>query len=322
MFRKNILNTFPDNRLQILSKSADGKLSIVRVSSDVNPGKFYLYDRDKNRLRFLYDAMKHIKAEDLSPMMPIVLDARDGAKLHGYITFPKNKNKNLPLIVLPHGGPHGVRDYWGFNSEVQVLANAGYAVLQINYRGSDGYGLEFKRAGYKEWGGLIQRDIIDATKWAIKKNIADKNRICIMGASFGAYSAVQSAILEPELYQCVIANAGVYDLEMMYEEGDIPEVFYGEDYLERVVGKDKKKLKDFSPVYNLKKLKAEILIAHGVKDRRTPFDQAEALIDGLDDIGKKYEVFVKEKEGHGFYKDENQAEYLKRVIRFIDRNLH
>ena len=178
--------------------------------------------------------MDWIKPEEMSPMKPIVVKARDGLPLHGYITIPKNSNgKNLPLIINPHGGPHGPRDEWGFNPEVQLFANRGYAVLQINYRCSCGYGNAFEGMGYRKWGTTMQDDLTDSVKWAIAQGIADPDRVCIYGASYGGYAALMSVVREPDLYRCTVGYVGVYDLDAQ-RDADFMGHESGRNYLKDV----------------------------------------------------------------------------------------
>jgi dipeptidyl aminopeptidase/acylaminoacyl peptidase len=246
----------------------------------------------------------------------------DGMNVHGYFTKALGvKDKTAPMVVLVHGGPHGVRDYWGFRKSVQALATNGYSVLQVNYRGSDGYGKKFAEAGYQHWGDDIQQDIIQATHWAVEQKLAKAGNICIMGSSFGAYSAVQSATIEADLYQCVIATAGVYDLNLLDEKGDIKSLYFADSFLQRVIGTDKEALSAMSPVNYAEKLKASIFLAHGNKDERAPIIHAEKLMEALDKHNKAYQWLKIDDESHGFYDEENQQEYLNKVLEFLGKNL-
>jgi dipeptidyl aminopeptidase/acylaminoacyl peptidase len=222
----------------VTSSSTDGRKRVVFVDSDTNPGDFYLFDQASGSLSKLVSSMSWIKPAQMASMEPIELSARDGLKLRGYLTRPLGKEaaKQLPMVVLVHGGPYGVRDNWAFDPEVQLLASRGYAVLQVNFRGSDGYGHAFARAGFGEWGGKMQDDVTDATRWAITQGIADAKRICIYGASYGGYAALEGAVKEPDLYQCAIGNSGVYDLRLMHSRGDIHESEHGEAYLMDALG--------------------------------------------------------------------------------------
>ncbi len=171
-----------------------------------------------------------------------------------YITYPAGVDETvaIPLVTLVHGGPNA-RDYWNFDSEVQLLASQGYAVLRVNYRGSSGYGWEHMSGSKNQWGGRVQQDIIEATRWVIQQGGIEQDKVCIMGGSFGGYSAVQSAALAPDLFKCVVAVAGVYDLEMMFDEGNIPRIIYGKEYLIEQLGTDKALMRQYSPVHNVDK---------------------------------------------------------------------
>ncbi|UDM60171.1 S9 family peptidase [Pseudoalteromonas piscicida] len=317
---KSLIASIPGNQIRIVSGTRDGSRVIVFAGSDINPGNYYLFDSKKNQLGLLVANRSWIDPNSMSTMEAISFKGRDGITIHGYLTTPQGKEKkNLPLIVMPHGGPHGPRDYWQFDPEVQMLASRGMAVLQINFRGSGGYGDAFEELGYRKWGKEIQYDIIDGTRDLISKGIADKNRICIMGASFGGYSALQSAILEPDLFQCAVGVVGVYDLPLMFEEGDIAQRSSGVAYLERVLGTDEKQLKEFSPSYNVEKLRVPVLIVHGGEDQRAPIEQAESLIDALKKADKPYQYYLLEDEGHGFYKPEHRLKYFKKVLAFLEK---
>src|SRR5699024_2497259 len=202
-----------------VSSSEDGRRVIVRVRGDRNPGRFYLLDTGTMEMRFLVAALPDLPEEALVPMKPVRIEARDGLELHALLTLPKDRDKDLPLIVNVHGGPFGITDRWGYNMETQLMAHHGYASLQVNYRGSGGRGEDFMRAGWQEWGGEMQNDVTDATRWAIEEGIADPDRICIYGGSYGGYAALMGVIREPELYQCAVGYVGVYDLPW-FRSGD------------------------------------------------------------------------------------------------------
>ncbi len=318
---KDLLATFPGEKVSITSRTADGKQWVVLVSSDVNPGTYYLYNHEKVSLAKLADYKAHLKDVPLAAMEPVSFAAADGYKVHGYLTKALKPSANKPMVVLVHGGPHFVRDQWEFNSEVQMLALSGYNVLQVNYRGSGGYGQAHQIAGYRQWGGLIQQDIIAGTQWAIAQGHANAGNVCIMGASFGAYSTVQAATLAPDLYKCGVAVAGVYDLPLMKNSGDIPDAYFGKAYLQQVLGEDPAQLQQFSPVHQVTKLKAELLIMHGERDERAPFEHAKRLKAALDKAGKPYQWLVFDDETHGFYGEHNQTIYLKNVQDFLAKQL-
>lgn len=315
---KALYGAFKGNSIDITSKTADGKNIIVKVSGDRNPGSFYLFNTTTMTTKYLYSQAPWLKSKDLSPLEPFRLKSPDGLTINGFITLPKEKKTNLPTVILPHGGPHA-RDYWEYVQHVQMLANYGYAVVQVNFRGSTGYGKKFMEAGYENWGSKIQDDILFATKYAIQQGVADKNKICIFGVSFGGYSALQSAIKSPELFKCAIGYAGVYDLPMLYEEGDIESLKWGDAYLDKTLGTDKAKQIEQSPVYNVDKLKAAVLLIHGEDDVRAPIEHAEKLRDALDEKGHTYEWLIKNKEGHGFYDEDNILEANTKILSFLEK---
>jgi dipeptidyl aminopeptidase/acylaminoacyl peptidase len=254
---------------------------------------------------------------------PITLKARDGIALHGYLTKPSGKEdaKNLPLVVFVHGGPYGIRDDWAFDPYVQMLSSRGYAVLQVNYRGSGDYGSAFLKAGYHEWGGKMQDDVTDATDWAIAQGVADPKRICIFGGSYGGYAALEGAVKEPDLYRCAIGYVGVYDLRLMTTRGDIPQSTSGENYLKMVLGEDQSVLWDRSPIAHLDRLKAKVMLIVGGADKRVPAVQGESLRSALNKAHIEHEWLYQRTEGHGFYDEANRRNLFAKVIAFLDRNI-
>lgn len=292
---------FPGQVALFGSFAEDGKFGLVHVFSDRNPGDFYLFDTDKKNAEYIGSARKWIDPEQMAAMQPVRLKAGDGLELNGYLTLPRGSDgKNLPLIVNPHGGPHGIRDAWRFDPEVQLLASRGYAVLQLNFRGSGGYGADFERAGYRQWGLRMQDDLTDATRWAVQQGYADPKRLCLYGASYGGYAALEGAVREPELYRCAIGYVGVYDLGLMYRDGDIPRSLYGRRYLQMALGTDAADMRRRSPAGNVDRLKAALMLVAGGRDERVPIAQADALRGELDQRKYPYEWLLKDKEGHGF----------------------
>lgn len=318
---KELIASFPGERVNITSATDDGSKMIVKVSSDLTPGSYYLFNKETFELKLLANTYQEAAKTKLSPMEPVSFKSFDGKEINGYITKSNHVSDNKPLVVLVHGGPHGVRDYWGFDPEVQMLAAAGYNVLQVNYRGSGGYGSEFERAGYLQWGDAIQRDIIAGTQWAVQAGYAKADNVCIMGTSFGGYSAMMAPIVAPDAYKCAIGVAGVYDLTLMKKTGDIIERGFGEAYLDKVLGNDQAQLKAYSPVYHADKLKANVLLMHGKQDERAPLEHAIKLQDALKSAGKPFEWVQINDEAHGFYGQANREVYYNRVLAFLDKNL-
>ena len=308
-------------RVRPTSMTEDGKLAIIRASSDRMPPIYFMFDFETSQLAKIVSVLPNIDASQMRPIEPYQLEVRDGTQMYAYLTRPDDSDGPFPMVVLPHGGPHGVRDYWSYDPDVQMLASRGYAVLQVNYRGSGGYGRSFMYAGYGQWGTIMQDDLTDATHWAIDTGIAARDRVCIYGGSYGGYAAMMGVVREPDLYQCAIAYVGVYDLELMYTEGDIPTSDSGITYLKQAVGEDKEDLRSRSPVHNLEKLKAPVFIVHGGVDHRVDVEHAYRLRDRMDELGKPYEWMLKPKEGHGFYRPENRLELYERMLAFLDKNI-
>ncbi|MEM1412248.1 MAG: alpha/beta fold hydrolase [Pseudomonadota bacterium] len=317
---KSLQAAFPGQVVRATSYAQNGTMATVSVSSDRNPGELYLFKEGK--LHFLASSKPENDPERLGSQEAFTMTARDGKKLYGYLTLPPGReDKDLPMVVWVHGGPHGPYDRWGYDSDVQAMASHGYAVLQVNFRGSGGYGDDFERSGYREWGRAMQDDVTDATLWAIDQGIADRNRICIGGGSYGGYAALQGTVREPSLYQCAIGYVGVYSLPMMQKKGDYRQNRRGSNnYFEDVQGRDEAELKARSPAYNVEAIEAELFIVHGSEDVRVPLDQAKFLRKQLDAIGKDYEWMVR-KEGHGFSNVENRVDFYDAVLSFLDRHI-
>jgi dipeptidyl aminopeptidase/acylaminoacyl peptidase len=317
---KDLLKSFPYSSVNITSRSNDGKFYIIKVSSDTDPGSLYLFNKAKNKLKILFKFKPEVKNEELLQSEPIQVKASDGNIINGYFTQARNTDKNTlaPVVVLVHGGPHGIRDYWGYNRNVQYLALNGYSVLQVNYRGSGGYGEKFELDGYKVWGSKIQQDIHQSYQWLVREKKAEANNVCIMGASFGAYSAVQSATIYPNTYKCVIANAGVYDLELILEENNSKAV---KSFWVDALGEDLEKIRNFSPVHYAERIQVPLLLAHGEDDKIAPIEHVERLRESLDKEKKPYEWYAVNKEGHGFYNPKNQKAYMRKVLSFLNKHL-
>ena len=312
---------FPNDTVNITSSTRDASSLILFVSSGSDPGAYYLFDTKTKKLQFLLNTSPWVDSSKMAKVEPFTITARDGVELRGYLTLPKGDPKNLPLVVYPHGGPHGPRDFLRFDPDAQMLASRGYAVLQLNFRGSGGYGRDFEQSGYKKWGLEMQDDLTDATNWAVQTGLANKDRMCIYGASYGGYASLMGVVKEPDLYKCAIGYVGVYSLPMMFEEGDSAASKFAIDILKSYLGEDQEDLKARSPAYNVDKIKAALFIVQGGKDIRVPIEQMYALTNQLDKRGYPYELMVKEYEGHGFYKEEHRLELYQRMLTFLDKHI-
>ncbi|MCL1702238.1 S9 family peptidase [Lysinibacillus sp. Bpr_S20] len=313
----------PESDLGINDYNKEMTKFIVNVSSDTVYGKYYYYDSTTDELKELATLSPWLKQDELAEMHPISYKSRDGLTINGYLTLPKNKEaKNLPLIVNPHGGPWA-RDMWGFNPEVQLLANRGYAVLQMNFRSSAGYGKEFLEAGNKQWGLKIQDDITDGVQWAIDQGIADPKRIGIYGASFGGYATLAGITYTPDLYAAAVDYVGVSNIftllntippywetmrEMLYERVGHPE-------------KDKELLTAASPVFHVDKIKTPLFVAQGANDPRVNKAESDQIVEALRARGVDVEYMLKDNEGHGFHNEENRIEFYTAMLKFLDSHL-
>ena len=316
-----LLRAFNGNRVRITSSSDDMKFLLLHVTGDREPGQFHLVDTETKELRYLFNAASWIDPQQMASSEPVSFEARDGLKIHGYLTRPVDKNHPVPLVVMPHGGPHGVRDTWRYDREVQFLASRGYAVLQINFRGSGGYGRGFAQSGYGKWGTRIQYDIIDGTRWAASLEAIDSERICIVGASFGGYAALMAPTIAQDLYKCAVGVVGPYNLELMWKTADIRRSRLGKNYLEAAIGRDLETLRSHSPLYNIDKLKIPIFLAHGKKDWRVDVEHFEQMVDALENYGHPHRTFLAKQEGHGFYDEENRLAYLKELEDFLNTHI-
>lgn len=317
-----LVKAFAGKAVRFQRPSDDGRYLAMQVYSDRQPAEAFLFDRQTGQATYLSGSRDWIKADEMSTMKPIKFSARDGLELHGYITIPNGTNgKNLPLIVNPHGGPHGIRDDWGFNPEVQLLANRGYAVLQVNYRGSGGYGNAFIGKGYRHWGTSMQDDLTDAVQWAVTQGMADPKRVCIYGASYGGYAALMSAVREPNVYRCVVGYVGVYDLDVQYD-ADFAGQKAGRNYLRDVYPESRDERRAQSPLYGVDRIQAPVMLVHGAKDVRVPIKNLHLLIDAMEKVGKPPElVVIEKKEAHGFRDLKNNINLYTKMLAFFDRHI-
>ncbi|MGB5333890.1 MAG: S9 family peptidase [Woeseiaceae bacterium] len=322
---KSIEAAFPDKIVSPSSITEDEMKMIVTVWDSRNPAAYYLFDRSNSNMEELAIAYDWLNADALGEMRPVAIESRDGLTLPAFLTIPPDSDgKNLPLVINPHGGPRA-RDFWGFNPEVQLMANRGYAVLQVNFRGSTGYGQEFDKAGWGKWGAEMQNDITDAVLWAIDQDIADPDRICIYGGSYGGYAAMAGLTFTPELYRCGINYVGVTDINLLFETMPASWKLLRAE-MKRTIGdpddeEEARLMAERSPINHVDKIKVPLLMGYGKQDPRVVLDHALNLEKKLKQYEVDYELIIEEKEGHGFRKFENQVEWYTKLIDFLDENL-
>ncbi|MEO8748592.1 MAG: alpha/beta fold hydrolase [Rhodanobacter sp.] len=318
-----LMNQFPGESVRFVSGTRDGRLSVVQVQADDDPGTFYLFDHSAHKLTLLLSRAAWIDPAKMARKQPFEFTARDGLKLHGYLSFPPGQThaKKLPMVVFVHGGPYGASDDWDYDPDVQALATRGYLVLQVNFRGSGGRGRAFEHAGWLQWGGKMQDDVTDATHWAVAQGLANPERLCIFGASYGGYAALEGAVKEPDLYRCAIGYAGIYDLPLMFKRGDIPQSKSGRNYLKEVLGTDMKQLAERSPVNQLDSLKAKVMLVAGGDDMRAPLVQSQELRKALHKHRRDPVWLFKPKESHGFRGEADMVELYTQLIQFITANI-
>ena len=313
---------FNKANVRVTSMSKDRNKAIIRVEDDRSSPRYWLFDRENNRLVDFLVVWPEIEETDLSQTKPFKFTNSDGVTLHGYFTEANNfTGEKPPLIVLPHGGPIGPRDFWGFDPDVQILSNAGYSVMKINYRGSGGYGRDFLKAGMGEPGRLIQKDIIEATEWIIEQGWVDENRVGIYGASFGGYSAVQAPILRPDLFKVGVSLVGLFDLNMDFREGGCQADYGCKNILNDQWGSSPAERAKMSPVNYIEKLKAPVLIVGGEEDNRCPPEQQYALENALKKHNKEYKLIMVPKEGHGFINPENRFMFYREMLEHFNKYL-
>ncbi|MEZ5013178.1 MAG: S9 family peptidase [Chitinophagales bacterium] len=310
--------------IYITDKDKEEKYFIVRTLSDRSLGNYYLYDAENNAIQHLANVSPWLQEEVLCSMQPIEYTSRDGLQIHGYLTVPKDvPPADLPLIVNPHGGPW-VRDTWRFDPEVQFLANRGFAVLQMNYRGSSGYGKKFWEAGFKQWGKKMQDDITDGVEYLIQQGIADRNRIGIYGGSYGGYAVLAGLTFTPALYACGVDYVGVSNLFTFMET--IPP--YWKPYLDmmyEMVGhpeKDKELLASSTPLFHIDNITAPLFVAQGAMDPRVKKSESDQIVHALRAKGVDVEYMVKDNEGHGFANEENRFAFYTAMEKFFEKHLN
>ena len=313
----------PGYEVVITSFSKDEAEAVVVTYSDKSRGTYYHYEVNKNKLTELGKVSPWLNEKNMSEMKPIKYRSRDGLTINGYLTLPKGTNgKNLPVVVNPHGGPWA-RDNWGYKSEIQFLANRGFAVFQMNFRGSTGYGREFWEKSFKEWGKSMQDDITDGVNWLIDEEIADPDRIAIYGASYGGYATLAGLAFTPNLYACGVDYVGVSSL-FTFMESMPPYWELYRSMMYEMVGhpeKDKKLLASASPLLHIDKIKAPLFIAQGANDPRVVKAESDQIVAALKNAGIDVPYMVKDDEGHGFYNEENQFDFYREMEKFLTKHI-
>lgn len=324
--RKKLEAQLPGYNVGVTSMSKDENIRMIYAGNDRTYGTYYLYNVKENKLTKVADIAPWIKEEEMCAMNPITYTSRDGLTIEGYLTLPKGYTmenaKNLPVVVNPHGGPW-IRDSWGYNPEVQFLASRGYAVLQMNFRASTGYGRKFTELGYKQWGQTMQNDITDGVKWLIKEGIADPKRVAIYGASYGGYATLAGVTFTPDLYACAVDYVGVSNLLSFMNT--IPPYWKPLlDMMHEMIGDpktDKEMMEKYSPVFHVDQIKAPLFIAQGANDPRVNKAESDQMVEALKKRGVEVEYMVKENEGHGFSNEENKFDFYRAMEKFLDKYL-
>ncbi len=313
----------PGYEIGISATDTAEKKFIVRTFSDRSRGAYYIYNSETKELNKIADISPWLNEDHLAEMKPISYQSRDGLTIHGYLSLPVGyEAKNLPVVINPHGGPWH-RDTWRFNPEVQFLANRGFAVLQMNFRGSTGYGKEFWLKSVKQWGRTMQDDITDGVNWLIDQGIADPERIAIYGGSYGGYATLAGLTFTPDVYACGVDYVGVSN--MFTFMNTIPpyweplrELFY------ELVGDpeaDSLLLAEVSPVFHADKITAPLFIAQGANDPRVNKAESDQMVEALKARGIEVEYMVKDNEGHGFHNEENRFDFYRAMEKFLAHHI-
>lgn len=311
-------------KFKIVGSDTSEEYFILRSFTDKTPGAYYIYFAKEDSVKKLAHVNTAIEPGNMSEQKPVTYKNRDGLTIQGFLTIPKNKNlRNLPCVVIPHAGPY-TKDTWGYSAEVQFLANRGYAVFQMNFRGSTGFGKEFKNAGFKQWGTNIHNDITDGVHWLINQEIADKKRIAIYGHGFGGLAALNQLIYNPELYACAISNSGFNNL-FTYIKG-IPAYFKPqEQMLHEIIGdpeKDIEYLKYSSPIFHTDKIKKPILVVQGGKDPKVNVSETNQFVKELRKRKVEVTYILNDNEGYYFNDVNNQLAFYKSLEAFLANNLN
>lgn len=308
----------PDTANEIVSMSSDRRKVLIHSSSDVDAGTYTFLDRDKNALSLVAEAMPGLPPDMMSPIEPVSYAARDGLTIPAYLTVPRGKApENLPVVVLPHGGPSS-RDDQSFWFLSQFLASRGYAIFQPNFRGSSGYGRSFEMAGRREWGGKMQEDVTDGTHWLIEQGIADPDRVCIVGWSYGGYSAAMGAIQNPDLYQCAASINGVLNLPRLIAD-DLK--YIGGSVWTRHMGFEDENSKSVSPYHQAERIQIPMLIIQAKDDPRVHLDQGKRMADRLKRLKKQVQYVAVDLGGHNMSNEGARQTILRSLESFLAQSL-
>lgn len=307
----------------VVSRDRKDRHWLVAYTADREPVRYYAYDRETKSATYLFSNRPDLEKYTLAPMKPVTIRSRDGLDLRSYLTVPAGiEAKGLPMVLNVHGGPW-VRDSWGYDAEAQWLANRGYAVLQVNYRGSTGFGKKFMNAGNREWGAKMHDDLLDAVEWAVNEGVADRERICIYGGSYGGYAALVGAAFTPDVFCCAIDIVGPSSIITLIES--IPPYWKPMIHVFRVRVGDVETEKDFlesrSPLFRAEQINIPMLIAQGVNDPRVKQAESEQIVESLRAKGKEVDYLVYPDEGHGFARPENRMAFYAEAEQFLARHL-
>jgi dipeptidyl aminopeptidase/acylaminoacyl peptidase len=322
--QRRLESALPGAIVLIADRAKDGSRYLIATGSASDPGAWYVYTTASRELKEFSKVRPEIDPSLLAEVKAVAYKARDGTEIRAYLTLPKGREaKGLPLIILPHGGPYGIRDKLDYSNEVQLLANRGYAVLQPNYRGSGGLGEAFDKLGRGQVGRKMQDDLDDAMDWAVAEGIADRQRVCLVGSSYGGYASLWGAIRNPERYRCAASFAGVTEWDKMLEYDS--EFFSRQSerrWRDRIIGEEKDFDLDLvSPAPRAKDLSRPLLLAHGRKDKVVPFTQFRTMRNKLQAAGKRDVVYLElEESGHGFATPEDEQKWYDTLLAFLARH--
>jgi len=312
-----------DGEFSITSFDDDYDTWLVAFVDDDGPVSYWVYERDTKDGEFLFNHRDALNQYALAPMEPISFESRDGLTIHGYITFPPDgERRHLPMVLNVHGGPW-YRDTWGYNAEAQWLANRGYICLQVNFRGSTGYGKEFLNAGNKEWGRNMQHDLTDAVNWAVDQGYADPERVAIYGHSYGGYASLVGATFTPDLFACAVSGMGPSNL-MTFINSVPPYWTTMLDMMYMRIGDPRTEedlLRERSPLFRVDQIQIPMLIVQGANDVRVKQSESEQVVAAMEEKGLDVDYIVFEDEGHGFVKPENRIEFYAAAEEFLSRHL-